>query len=87
MTSKQKGRPPMHDDNRTQTAAQRRIIRFAFGAMALGSVLVGLGVWQFADMIGLEEDTARLIATAFLAAGIGDALVLHFWDRLFKDKV
>ncbi len=76
----------MHDDSRGRTAANRRIIRFAFGAMALGSVLVGLGVWQFADMIGLEEDTSRLIAIAFLAAGIGDVAVLHFWDRLFKNK-
>lgn len=76
----------MHNDSRRQTAAQRQIVRFAFGAMALGSVVVGLGVWQFAGAIGLEEDTARLIATAFLAAGIGDALVLHFWDRLFKDR-
>jgi hypothetical protein len=76
----------MHEDSRNPAAAQRRIIRLAFGAMALGSVLVGFGVWQFADAIGLEEDTSRLIAIAFLAAGIGDVAVLHFWDRLFKNR-
>ena len=76
----------MHDDGRNQSVTQRRIIRLAFGAMALTSVVVGFGVWQFADRIGIEEETARLIAMAFLAAGIGDVLVLHFWDRLFKDR-
>ena len=76
----------MHDDSRGQTAAQRRIVRFAFGVMALASVLVGFGVWYFAAALGIQDDTARLIATAFLAAGIGDVLVLHFWDRLFKNQ-
>jgi uncharacterized membrane protein len=76
----------MHDDNRGQSGAHRRVIRFAFGAMALVSVLIGLGVWQFADAIGIEDDTARLIAIAFLVAGIGDVLVLHFWDRLFANR-
>jgi hypothetical protein len=76
----------MHDDSRSPTAVNRRIVRFAFGAMALASVLIGFGVWQFSDAIGLEPDTARLIAIAFLAAGIGDVAVLHFWDRLFKTK-
>ena len=76
----------MHDENRNPPAANRRIIRLAFGAMALGSVLVGFCVWQFADVIGLDADTARLIAAAFLIAGIGDVVVLHFWDRLFKNR-
>lgn len=74
-------------DNRTpKLDMNRRIVRLAFGAMALFSVLAGLGIWQFADTIGLEEDTARLIASAFVLAGVGDVAVLHFWDRLFKDK-
>lgn len=64
----------------------RRIVRLAFGAMALFSVLAGLGIWMYAGAIGIEEDTAQLIATVFVIAGIGDALVLHYWDRLFKDK-
>jgi hypothetical protein len=76
----------LHDDGRNQSATQRRIVRLAFGAMALTSVIVGFGVWQFADRIGIEEETAQLIAMAFLAAGIGDVLVLHFWDRLFRNR-
>lgn len=76
----------MHDDNHGRTTVQRRIVRLAFGAMALTSVVIGFSVWQFADRIGIEEETAQLIAMAFLAAGIGDVLVLHFWDRLFKNR-
>jgi hypothetical protein len=76
----------MHDDNRNRTSANQRLIRLAFGAMALFSVLAGLAIWMFADAIGIEEDTAQLIATVFVIAGIGDALVLHFWDRLFKSR-
>lgn len=64
----------------------RRIVRVAFGAMALFSVVAGFVIWQFADAIGIEQDTAQLIATVFLIAAAGDALVLHFWDRLFKDN-
>ncbi len=73
------GRSPKLDMN-------RRIVRVAFGAMALFSVVAGFAIWQFADAIGIEEDTAQLIATVFIIAAVGDALVLHFWDRLFKDK-
>ncbi len=76
----------MQDGNRAGPAANQRLIRLAFGAMALFSVLAGLAIWMFADPIGIEGDTAQLIATVFVIAGIGDALVLHFWDRLFKDK-
>jgi hypothetical protein len=76
----------MHDDGRSQTAAQRRIIRLAFGGMALISILAGLVIWNFAAAFGLENDTARLIAVAFIVVGIGDYLILHFWDRLFKDR-
>lgn len=76
----------MNDDRGNQSTSQRRIVRLAFGAMALTSVVVVFGVWLFADRIGIEEETARLIAVAFLAAGIGDVLVLHFWDRLFKSR-
>lgn len=76
----------MHDDSRDQAAKQSRIARFAFGVMALFAVLAGLVLWQFSAAIGLEEDTARLIATVFVIAGVGDVLVVFFWDRLFKNK-
>ncbi len=76
----------MPDDNQASAAAKQRIVRLAFGAMALFSVAAGFFIWKFADAIGIEEDTAQLIATVFVIAGIGDALVLHFWDRLFKTR-
>ena len=75
----------MNDDNHRQTAARRRIVRLAFGGMALFSIVAGLILWNFAAALGLDEDTSRLIATVFIVVGIGDYLVLHFWDRLFKD--
>lgn len=74
----------MHDDNRDQAARQSRIARFAFGAMAHFAILAGLVLWQFSTAIGLQEDTARLIATVFVIAGVGDVLIVYFWDHLFK---
>jgi uncharacterized membrane protein len=76
----------MHDDNRDQAARQSRIARFAFGAMALFAILAGLVLWQFSAAIGLQEDTARLIATVFVIAGVGDVLIVYFWDHLFNKK-
>lgn len=76
----------MHDDSRDHAANQSRIARLAFGAMALFAVLAGLVLWQFSGALGLDEDTARLIAGVFIIAGIGDVLVVYFWDRLFKSK-
>ena len=76
----------MHDDSRDQAANASRIARLAFGGMALFAILAGLVLWQFSDAIGLAEDTARLIAAVFVIAGIGDVLVVFFWDRLFKQS-
>jgi hypothetical protein len=76
----------MQDDNGRRTAAQRRIVRLAFGGMALLSIVAGIVLWNFAAALGLDDDTARLIATVFILVGIGDYLILHFWDRLFKDR-
>ena len=76
----------MHNDSRDQAASQSHIARLAFGAMALFAILAGLVIWQFSDALGLEEYSARLIAIVFIIAGIGDVLVVYFWDRLFKNK-
>ena len=76
----------MSDQRTPKLDMNRRIARLAFGSMALFAVLAGLALWQFSDVIGLERDTAKLIATVFVIAGIGDVVVLYFWDRLFKDK-
>lgn len=61
-----------------------RVARLAFGAGALLGVLVGLGLYVFSDVLGLHEETAEILAIAFLVAGVGDYLILHFWDRIFR---
>ncbi len=63
-----------------------RIIRLAFGALALLSVIAGFALYLFAGRLGLSEDTARLLATAFIVAGVLDAGVLYYWDRLFGPR-
>lgn len=64
-------------------AAGLRVVKALFAAAALGSLLAGLAIYIFAGALGLEQDTAELIALVFLAAGVTDYLVLRFWDRLF----
>lgn len=63
---------------------QARIVRAIFAALALLSLLCGLALYLLAERLGLDESTARLIATAFLIAAVLDALVLYAWDRVFK---
>lgn len=65
---------------------QQRLIKVAFGAMALVCLLVGLSLYVFADRFGLDADTARYVAIAFLVAGVGDYIVLKFWDRLARRR-
>ncbi len=60
-----------------------RGLELAFGLMALASLLMGLGLYLFGARIGIEEATGRLIASAFIVAGVLDAVVLYFWERLF----
>lgn len=76
----------MTQDDRPPPTSQGRLVRVAFGIMALASVLLGLAVWQLAERMGLPEASARIIASAFIVAGIADALVLYFWERLFGPR-
>jgi hypothetical protein len=62
------------------------LIKIAFGAGALACVLAGLVLYLFAEQLGIDPDTAELIAIAFLIAGIADYLVLRFWDRLMAGR-
>ena len=66
------------------TTANERLAKAVFAALALASVLAGLGIYLLNERLGIDADTARLIATAFLIVGIGDTLLLYLWDRLFK---
>jgi len=61
-----------------------RVVKAAFAAMALVSVLAGLGLYLLQARIGISEETARLVSTAFIVVGIADTIVLFLWDRIFK---
>jgi TRAP-type C4-dicarboxylate transport system permease small subunit len=65
-------------------SARERLAKVAFAAMALVSVLVGLGLYLLQARLGISEETARILATVFLVLGIADTAVLFLWDRIFK---
>lgn len=60
------------------------VAKVIFAVMALASVLVGLMLYVLQDQIGIAEDTARLMSTAFIVVGIADTIVLLLWDRIFN---
>ena len=61
--------------------ARNRVVKIVFGVMALVCLLAGLAIYLFAEQFGISEETAQIVAIAFLAAGVGDYFVLKFWDR------
>lgn len=63
-----------------------RIAKIAFGIMAIVCLSAGLILYLFAADLGMDPDTARFVAIAFLVAGFADYLVLRFWDRLMKKR-
>lgn len=65
---------------------QARIVRAVFAVLALMSLAGALALYLLAERLGLDPDTARLIASAFLIAAVLDALVLYGWDRLFTPR-
>ena len=74
----------MNTTEPARATANERLAKAVFAVLALASVLAGLGIYLLQERLGIDEDTARLIATAFLVVGIGDTLLLYLWDRLFK---
>jgi TRAP-type C4-dicarboxylate transport system permease small subunit len=68
----------------TTQKPNERFVKAAFAAMALVSVLAGLGLYLLQARIGISEETARLVSTAFIVVGIADTVVLFLWDRIFK---
>jgi hypothetical protein len=72
------------ENDRNKPEAKDSGVKTAFAAMALASILVGLAIYLLQSELGIPEDTARLVATVFLAAGIADIVLLYFWDRIFK---
>ena len=63
-----------------------RAVRILFAGLALVSLSAGLAVYALAERLGLDDQTARYLATAFLVAAVADALILYFWDRLFVPR-
>lgn len=55
-----------------------------FAALALGSVLAGLAIYLLQAPLGIPAETAQFIAITFIVVGIADAVLLYFWDRLFR---
>jgi hypothetical protein len=74
----------MTEHTRHQT---ERLAKALIAAMALLFALAALVIYGLQARLGIEEESARLIATAFLLTGIIDALVLYGWDRIFKRGV
>jgi hypothetical protein len=67
-------------------SANERVTKAVFAAMALASVLAGLVVYLAHARLGISEDTAQLVSSAFLIVGMGDTLLLYLWDRIFKRR-
>jgi hypothetical protein len=72
-------------DNSLQSLQRRQaqLIRRIIAVMGLASLLAALCLYAFADRIGLDPGTARLMVTAFVVAAIVDGLLIRYWDRLF----
>ncbi len=62
--------------------SRNRVIKIVFGVVAITCLIAGLVIYLFAEQLGLSEETAQIVAIAFLAAGAGDYLALKFWDRI-----
>ncbi|MFQ5625438.1 MAG: hypothetical protein ACE5FM_02160 [Methyloligellaceae bacterium] len=62
--------------------ARNRAVKVIFGVMALMCLLTGLVIYLFAEQFGFSHETARIVAIAFLAAGVADYIVLKLWDRI-----
>lgn len=72
-----------HDPSSARGA---RTVRIMFAGLALASLATALALYAWAEQLGLDEFTGRLIATAFLVTAVADTLILYFWDRLFMRK-
>jgi cyanate permease len=71
-----------------ESEAGRRADLGAFKAvtafLALATV-VAAGLVSFVhERLHLSADDARLLASALLVIGIGDTLVLYYWNKIFR---
>ncbi len=59
-----------------------RMVKRALELTSLLCLATALFVYLFSEKIGFSEDTAFIVGLAFLAAGIGDFIILKLWDRI-----
>jgi len=69
-----------------QRQVRNSMVKAVFGIMALVCLAAGLIIYLFAEQLGFSEDTARIVAIAFLVAGAVDYLVLKLWDRIMARR-
>lgn len=69
-----------------QSEDRHRLVKIAFGIMTLVCLATGFSVYLFAEQLGFAEDTAQYVAIAFLVAGVGDYIILKFWDRIMARR-
>lgn len=66
--------------------ARNRMVKIAFGTAALVCLATGIIVYLFAEPLGFSDDTAQIVALAFLAAGVVDYIILRLWDRIMAGR-
>ena len=73
---------PVRADNRHGFGRAKTV----FAVMALVFVLVALAINSYAEQLGIDEQSARLLGIVFVVVALADYLILHFWDTLFARK-
>lgn len=65
-----------------QQQRKNRLAKIALGLAALGCLLTGFVLYLFAEQLGFDEETAQLMAIAFMGTAVIDYLVMRYWDRI-----
>ena len=66
-----------------ERARSQRFVQVAFAMLSLICLACALLVHLGAPALGLPHEATSVVAFAFLAAGVLDALVMLAWERLF----
>ncbi len=79
------GRLVMEGGNR-QRKDNHRMVKRVLELTSLLCLATALFVYLFSEKLGFSEDTAFFVSIAFLAAGVGDFIVLKLWDRITAQR-
>jgi phosphate/sulfate permease len=66
------------------TQSNEQQVKSMFAALAVGSLLAAVAIYLLRGWLGIPDDTARLVSTAFVGLAVVDGLVIYLWDRIFK---